>query len=187
MNFRGSNRISRCLATLDCSQESVMPSKRLLNREDRVRVRRFISLHEARLAREEEALALLSAKLERGQLIDAVDFPADVVTLHSQVRMRDADSGRLYVTTVDLPRKDKPISDLPLLRAYPKLALLGARVGDDIVWRAAGRLRRARIEQILFQPEASARSASSRMPRTPNKVRTRFAEPGRGATTEAVR
>jgi len=132
-----------------------LPSVRVLNREDRDLVRRFISLHEARLAREEEALALLSAKLERGHLMDAVDFPPDVVTLNSQVRMRDADSGRLYVTTVSLSRDAKSCSGASLLRGYPKLALLGARVGDDIVWRSAGRLRRARIEQILFQPESS--------------------------------
>jgi transcription elongation GreA/GreB family factor len=76
----------------------------LLNREDRDRVRRFITLNEARLAREDEALALLSARLERGRLLDAIDFPPDVVTLDSQVRMRDADSGRLYRATVILPR-----------------------------------------------------------------------------------
>jgi regulator of nucleoside diphosphate kinase len=143
-----------------------MPSVRLLNREDRDRVRRFISLHEARLAREEEALALLSARLERSYLIEAFEFPPDVVTLDSQVRMRDEDSGRLYVTTIALSRDAKRCSGASLLRGYPRLALLGARVGDDIVWRSAGRLRRARIEQILFQPESSARRASSRLPRT---------------------
>jgi regulator of nucleoside diphosphate kinase len=129
----------------------------LINREDRDRVRRFILLNEARLAREEEALALMSARLERGRLMEAGDFPADVVTLHSQVRMRDADSGQSYVTTVSLPRDGEVGSGASLLRAYAKIALLGARVGDDIVWRSASRLRRARIEQILFQPETSSR------------------------------
>ena len=79
-----------------------MRSLHLINREDRDRVRRFILLNEARLAREEEALALMSARLERGRLLEAADFPTNVVTLHSQVRMRDADSGRTYVTTASL-------------------------------------------------------------------------------------
>ena len=139
-----------------------MRSLHLINREDRDRVRRFILLNEARLAREEEALALMSARLERGRLMEAGDFPANVVTLHSQVRMRDADSGRTYVTTVSLPREGDVGSGASLLRAYAKIALLGACVGDDIVWRSAGRLRRARIEQILFQPEASGRRQSPR-------------------------
>ena len=142
-----------------------MRSLHLINREDRDRVRRFILLNEARLAREEEALALMSARLERGRLVEAGDFPANVVTLHSQVRMRDADSGRAYATTVSLPRDGEVGTGASLLRAYAKIALLGACVGDDIVWRSAGRLRRARIEQILFQPEASARR-QSRTPRS---------------------
>jgi regulator of nucleoside diphosphate kinase len=138
-------------------------SLHLINREDRDRVRRFILLNEARLAREEEALALMSARLERGRLVEAGDFPANVVTLHSQVRMRDADSGRAYATTVSLPRDGEVGTGASLLRAYAKIALLGACVGDVIVWRSAGRLRRARIEQILFQPEASARRQSPRL------------------------
>ncbi len=137
-----------------------MRSLHLINREDRDRVRRFISLNEARLAREEEALALMSARLERGRLMEAGDFPGNVVTLNTRVRMRDADSGRTYVTRVALPRDGDVASGASLLRAYAKIALLGACVGDDIVWRSAGRLRRARIEQILFQPEASARRQS---------------------------
>lgn len=148
-----------------------MRSLHLINREDRDRVRRFILLNEARLAREEEALALMSARLERGRLMEAGDFPADVVTLHSRVRMRDADSGRTYVTTVCLPRDGEVGSGVSLLRTYAKIALLGACVGDDIVWRADGRLRRARIEQILFEPESSSRRAIPR-PRAAPSVRT---------------
>jgi len=140
-----------------------VPSKTpLFTSEDRNRLRRFISLHEARLAREDEALALLSAKLERGRLTETDNVPDDLVTMHSQVRMRDADTGRYYVTTVSLPPDRSNDWAGSLLHVYPKAALLGARVGDDIVWRFAGRLRRARIEQLLFQPEASARRAQRR-------------------------
>ena len=153
------------------TKEMALRSLHLINREDRDRVRRFILLNEARLAREEEALALMSARLERGRLMEAADFPANVVTLHSQVRMRDADSGRTYVTTVSLPRDGGVGSGASLLRAYAKIVLLGACVGDDIVWRSAGGLRRARIEQILFQPESSPGHGAPRLHAT-RSVRT---------------
>lgn len=138
-----------------------MSSVHLLSRQDRDRIRRFISLHEARLAREEEALALLSAKLDRGHLIEAEDFPSDVVTLNSQVRLRDAETGRLHVMTVTLPPEGSSRGGVSFLRTYPRIALLGARVGDDVVWRSAGRLRRARVEQLLYQPESQARHGSA--------------------------
>jgi regulator of nucleoside diphosphate kinase len=138
-----------------------------VNREDRDRVRRFILLNEARLAREEEALALLSARIERCRLLEAGEFPANVVTLDSQVRMRDADSRRSYLTTVSLPRDGEVRGGASLLRAYAKIVLLGACVGEDIVWRSAGRLRRARIEQLIFQPESSSRRETTRLRDTP--------------------
>ena len=134
----------------------------LFTRADRNRLRRFIALHEARLARKEEALSLLSAKLESGRLTEVEEVPDDLVTMHSQVRMRDADTGRYYVATASLPPEKANNGPGSLLHVYPKAALLGARVGDDIVWRYAGRLRRARIEQLLFQPESSARRARRR-------------------------
>jgi transcription elongation GreA/GreB family factor len=142
-----------------------MPFVRLLNRDDRDRVQRFISLQEARLAREEEALALLSSRLERCQLIDADDCPADVVTMHSHVRMRDADSGRIFVAKVALPRKGAVSGSASLRRAYPGIALLGARIGDDIVWRSGGRLRRARIERILSAGASRGGRVASRATR----------------------
>lgn len=144
-----------------------MRSLHPVNREDRDRVRRFILLNEARLAREEEALALLSARIERCRLLEAGEFPANVVTLDSQVRMRDADSRRSYLTTVSLPRDGEVRGGASLLRAYAKIVLLGACVGDDIVWRSAGRLRRARIEQLIFQPESSSRRETTRLRDTP--------------------
>lgn len=144
-----------------------MRSLHPVNREDRDRVRRFILLNEARLAREEEALALLSARIERCRLLEAGEFPANVVTLDSQVRMRDADSRRSYLTTVSLPRDGEVRGGASLLRAYAKIVLLGACVGEDIVWRSAGRLRRARIEQLIFQPESSSRRETTRLRDTP--------------------
>jgi regulator of nucleoside diphosphate kinase len=129
-----------------------LPSTTLLfTAQDQERLRQFISVHEARLAREAEALARLNARAESGQIVDADEVPPDLVTMYSQVRLQDIDSGRFYVTTVALPLERQPIEG-SLSRAHPAAALLGARVGDEIVWRSAGRLHRARIAELLFQP-----------------------------------
>ena len=116
-------------------------------------------MHEARLAREAEALALLNARVESAQIVDAEDVPPDLVTMYSQVRLQDADSGRFYVTTVALPPEESRGGSLS--RAYPSAALLGARVGDEIMWRSAGRLHCARIGELLFQPNAPNRQVRS--------------------------
>ena len=129
----------------------------LLSRADRDRIRRFITLHEARLVREQEVLALLSARVERARIAEDSEVPHDVVTMYSQVRLRDDDSGRPFICTAALPPDEQIETNDSLWRAYPFATLLGARAGEDIEWPCAGGLRRAHVEQVLFQPEVSAR------------------------------
>jgi regulator of nucleoside diphosphate kinase len=123
----------------------------LLTRADQDRLRRFISVHEARLAREEEALALLSSRVESAQIVDPRDVPGDLVTMHSQLRVRDPDTGRSHVITVTLPMEHGSDS---FQRAFTIAAVLGARAGDDMVWRYTGGIRRACIQEVFFQPES---------------------------------
>jgi regulator of nucleoside diphosphate kinase len=148
-------------------------------------------VHEARLAREAEALALLTERVESGQIVDEADVPPDLVTMYSQVRLQDSDSGRFYVTTVALPPHREPNNHELLSRAYPAAALLGARVGGEIVWRSGGDLHRARIAELLFQPNSparhlprSAQHASGLRTRTQIGVRSPAAQaPRRGRDT----
>ena len=165
-----------------------MRSLHPVNREDRDRVRRFILLNEARLAREEEALALLSARIERCRLLEAGEFPANVVTLDSQVRMRDADTRRSYLTTVSLPRDGEVRGGASLLRAYAKIVLLGACVGDDIVWRSAGRLRRVsaqRPEEIRREEVAVSVGEHSHLLQTHRSAIRKYGK-AKAATTAAT-
>jgi regulator of nucleoside diphosphate kinase len=132
----------------------LQPTTPLLSRTDRDRLRRFIALHEARLAREAAAFAALEESVETARIVDPDEVPRDVVTMYSQVRLRDLDSGRRFIISVTLPA-DAADGNGSFWRTYAAAALIGAREGEDIVWRCAGRLCRARVEQVLFQPEAA--------------------------------
>jgi regulator of nucleoside diphosphate kinase len=130
----------------------------VLSRADCDRLRRFISAHERRLTREQDALALLNARVDDARIVESQDVPAGHVTLHSQIRLHDSESGRAVITTVTLPLDAQVEADAPLLRTYPTAALLGAREGDETALHASGR-RRGRIEKVLFQPTGAARRA----------------------------
>jgi regulator of nucleoside diphosphate kinase len=149
-----------------------LPSTTLLfTSQDLDHLRRFISVHEARLLREARALALLSARVESGQIVDDGEaIPPDLVTMYSQVRLQDSDSGRFYVTTVALPPERQSCREA-LSPAYPSTALIGARVGDEIAWQSAGRLHRARVEKLLFQPSSPARLEEGSVGRASQEVR----------------
>ena len=119
----------------------------VVSRADHDRLRRLIQLNEARLAREAEAFAALEESMETARIVEPDEVPADVVTLHSQVRLRETDSGRVFLIVVALPGDGR--DDGSFWLTYATAALLGAREGDDLVWRGAEGLRRARIEQVL--------------------------------------
>lgn len=129
----------------------------VLSSMDTDRLRRFICVHEARLAREAEAIAALEQSVEAARIVESDEVPGDVVTLYSEVRLREADSGRAFIVTVALPVDGGSKGNASFWRTYVTAALIGAREGDDIVWRSADGLCRARVEQVLSQPQPSAR------------------------------
>ena len=130
---------------------------RVFTNRDQDRLRRFISTQQARLAREAKDLARLSARAEHGSIVSPNEVPSDLVTMYSQIRVQDANTGRSCVTTVALPSEHEIHGADSLLRTYPAVELLGARVGDELAWSSAGREHRVRVEEILFQPGPAAR------------------------------
>lgn len=132
--------------------QSITP---LLSRADRECLRRFICVHEARLAREAAAIAALEENVETARSVEAGELPAGVVTLYSQVRLQDMDTGRVFIITV-APPPAQSVGNAPFWRTYAMAALLGAHEGDEVVWRCVDGLCRARVEQVLSRSRASA-------------------------------
>jgi regulator of nucleoside diphosphate kinase len=85
--------------------------------------------------------------------------PPDVITLNSTVRVTDLESGESTNYTVVMQGEANYEAGKISVLAPLGTALLGSRVGDEIEWEVPRGLRRLRIEEVLFQPEASAQRA----------------------------
>jgi regulator of nucleoside diphosphate kinase len=100
----------------------------------------------------------LERELRRADLVEPVAVPADVVTMNSRLRVREAGPagrGRRHVLTIVYPHhRGRDPGDLSAL-APLGTALLGRHVGDHVRCRATGRPRVLAIEAILYQPEAA--------------------------------
>jgi regulator of nucleoside diphosphate kinase len=97
----------------------------------------------------------LQAELDRAYVILPVDVPFDVVTMNSEVAVRDMDSNEEMTFAVVFP-SDADVNRRRISILAPiGTAVLGSRVGDMIDWKVPGRSRRLRIERVLFQPEAA--------------------------------
>ncbi len=97
----------------------------------------------------------LAGELRRGSVVSPEEVPPDVVTMNSRVRLRDLDSNEEMTYTLVFPDASDITNGKVSILAPIGTAMLGFRVGDTIAWRVPSGERRLRVEEILYQPEAS--------------------------------
>ena len=106
-------------------------------------------------SRDKEHLQALEEELDKAHIVGSRDIPGDVVTMRSQVRVKDMKSGTEMDLRVVFPSEADLEQGKISVLAPVGTALLGYRVGDTIEWKVPGGLRRLKIERILYQPEAA--------------------------------
>jgi len=106
-------------------------------------------------ARDRTHVDHLESELDRAQVVPAADVPRDVVTMNSEIVVRDVDSNEEMTFAVVFPSDANVDRRKISILAPIGTAVLGYRVGDTIEWHVPGRTRRLRIERVLFQPEAA--------------------------------
>ncbi|MGH7229846.1 MAG: GreA/GreB family elongation factor [Nitrospiraceae bacterium] len=80
--------------------------------------------------------------------------------MNSRVRFKDLDTTQDKVYTLVFPFEAKLEQQKISVLAPIGTAILGYRVGDTVEWLALGGTRKVQIEEILYQPEAEANTAS---------------------------
>lgn len=98
----------------------------------------------------------LGGLLAAADLVPSRLVPADVVTMYSQVRVRDPQTAQVHTCALCYPADAEPESGFISVLSPLGLALIGRRVGDAVACHMpGGGERRYVIEALLFQPEAS--------------------------------
>lgn len=105
--------------------------------------------------KDRDYLINLEEELERANVVSPEDIPADIVTMNSEARLLDLDAGKEMVLTLVFPASaDYEKGKLSIL-APMGTALLGYRAGDTIEWQAPSGLRRLKVVEVIYQPEAA--------------------------------
>jgi len=82
-------------------------------------------------------------------------MPANIVTLHSRVRYLDLDSNKERVVTLVFP-SNADLSKGRISIVVPLgTAILGRAEGDIVSWKTFDGKKTIRIEEVLYQPEAT--------------------------------
>jgi regulator of nucleoside diphosphate kinase len=123
----------------------------IVTRSDLKRLRGILGSH-SKSVRDTEHLLDLSDGLDRAQVVSEGEMPSDVVTLQSQVRVRDRETGMVSNYTLVSPAQADLSSGRVSVVAPLGTALLGYREGDEVEWQMPGGVRRLWIERVM-QPQ----------------------------------
>jgi regulator of nucleoside diphosphate kinase len=122
---------------------------------DSERLRRLIERRRGANPRDLEYLEMLEQELDRAEVVRPEKMPRGVVTMNSEVRLKDLDSGDERVYRLVFPTETRTENSISIL-APIGTAMLGYRVGDFIEWRVPKGVRRLKVMKVLYQPEAAA-------------------------------
>lgn len=122
--------------------------------DDCERLRRLIAGRRGASSVDSEYLDMLEQELDRAEVVGPEAIPHDVVTMNSEVRLQDLDSGSIQRYRLVFPNQFRCDNSVSVL-APIGTAMLGYRVGDVIEWRVPKGIRRLKVLEVIYQPEAA--------------------------------
>ncbi len=125
-----------------------------ITNDDCERLRRLIAGRRGADSVDSEYLDMLEQELDRADVVEPDAIPRDVVTMNSEVRLKDLDSGETRVYHLIFPTQTRTPESISVL-APIGTAVLGYRVGDVIEWRVPKGLRRLKVMEVIYQPETA--------------------------------
>jgi regulator of nucleoside diphosphate kinase len=97
----------------------------------------------------------LAGELERAEIVAPDAVPPDVITMNSRAELLDLDTGESMTFTLVFPDEadlnEGKISVLAPIGA----GMLGYRIGDSFERRTPHGVRRLKVTDVTFQPEAA--------------------------------
>ena len=102
-----------------------------------------------------EYLDQLEEELGRAELVSPKEIPADVITMRSKVSLKDLKSGKTVMYSLVFPSEANSNEGHISVLAPIGTALLGNRSGDVVESRVPAGVRRLKVKEVLYQPEAA--------------------------------
>lgn len=96
----------------------------------------------------------LEIELERAEIVEPEEIPANVVTMNSAVRFKVASSEEEFEYTLVYPKDADGSSNKISILAPVGSAMLGLKEGDEIEWpKPGGGVLKVHIDKVVYQPE----------------------------------
>lgn len=139
----------------------------VITEDDLERLEKLIDRARFMEPRGSEYLDSLECELAAARVVASSAIPPDIVTMNSRVQLLDLDTAERMTFTLVFPDEaDVDNSKLSVL-APIGTAVLGYRAGDTLSWQVPDGIRRLKVVEVLYQPEASGNGHSQQMDERP--------------------
>ena len=95
------------------------------------------------------------AGLRRSRVVPSSNVPSDVITMNSRFALLDPRADGAICYTLVYPEEEAPQQGKVSVLSPMGMALLGARVGDEVCWISANGPEVATVERLVYQPESA--------------------------------
>jgi regulator of nucleoside diphosphate kinase len=130
-------------------------AKLILNRLDYLRIKKAIdNAKQVKSINAAEAEKLLN-ELDSASIVEPEEVPSNVVTMNSEVKISFLNTSKQVIFRIVYPGEANLKLNRISIFSPIATALIGYRVGDEVEWIVPAGLTKIRIDEIIYQPEAS--------------------------------
>jgi regulator of nucleoside diphosphate kinase len=122
---------------------------------DMKRLRKLLERTKIQNEKDRSYLESLEEELDRAKVVASKDVPPNVVTMNSEVRVTDLDTGDEITWRLVFPGDADYQQGRISILAPVGTAIIGFREGDTVEWNVPSGMRRLRIKKVVYQPEAA--------------------------------
>ena len=126
-----------------------------ITRPDMEKLRKLIDGVRENAAKPTANLDSLERELNRAKVVASRKIPKDIITMNSVVRLQDLASEEESTYTLVFPAQANVGDNKISILAPIGTALIGYGVGDIIEWQVPSGMRRLKVQEVLYQPEAA--------------------------------
>lgn len=126
-----------------------------ITEQDMLRLEGILSSFMPKNENEKNNIELLKKYLDHFNVVTPEEIPNDVVTMNTKLHLKDVDTGEILIFTLVFPSAADISKNRISVLAPIGSAVLGCRTGEVVVWKVPSRIRKLKIEKVLYQPEAA--------------------------------
>jgi len=127
--------------------------KIFITENDMWRLNRSFQITTALVGRNRQHFENLQEKLDRAEIVEPKKIPEDVITMNSQIRLRNLDTSEEMTYWLVFPDKTNVSPNALSVLAPMGTALLGYKEGDIIELDVPGGTKKLLVLEVIYQPE----------------------------------